>query len=146
MMCFMKERFLFSLPSPGAGKRRAWQAIDSSKGPPRGRLTGTDATGMNPGKSRKGPCSEVVSSQQHLGDPTAGLHHGEHILGGIGTEVHEHRAVLELACLAQGGLHVLGRSEEHTSELQSPCNLVCRLLLEKKKKLCTGVVHATRSS
>src|SRR5205807_3804961 len=27
------------------------------------------------------------------------------------------------------------RSEEHTSELQSPCNLVCRLLLEKKKRL-----------
>src|SRR5256885_4625616 len=27
------------------------------------------------------------------------------------------------------------RSEEHTSELQSPCNLVCRLLLEKKKKM-----------
>src|SRR3989454_3843528 len=35
-----------------------------------------------------------------------------------------------------GDVHVLlalGRSEEHTSELQSPCNLVCRLLLEKKK-------------
>src|SRR5256885_3121799 len=33
------------------------------------------------------------------------------------------------------GIHgVLHRSEEHTSELQSPCNLVCRLLLEKKKK------------
>src|SRR5256885_10752403 len=30
---------------------------------------------------------------------------------------------------------VAGRSEEHTSELQSPCNLVCRLLLEKKKQL-----------
>src|SRR5256885_9902014 len=29
------------------------------------------------------------------------------------------------------------RSEEHTSELQSPCNLVCRLLLEKKKRLDT---------
>src|SRR5256885_12697515 len=29
---------------------------------------------------------------------------------------------------------VCWRSEEHTSELQSPCNLVCRLLLEKKKK------------
>src|SRR2546426_9290403 len=28
----------------------------------------------------------------------------------------------------------IARSEEHTSELQSPCNLVCRLLLEKKKK------------
>src|SRR2546426_6348916 len=31
-------------------------------------------------------------------------------------------------------LPIDGRSEEHTSELQSPCNLVCRLLLEKKKK------------
>src|SRR3989454_5975188 len=30
--------------------------------------------------------------------------------------------------------HYRHRSEEHTSELQSPCNLVCRLLLEKKKK------------
>src|SRR5256885_3340036 len=30
--------------------------------------------------------------------------------------------------------HRRARSEEHTSELQSPCNLVCRLLLEKKKK------------
>src|SRR5256885_6653061 len=30
------------------------------------------------------------------------------------------------------------RSEEHTSELQSPCNLVCRLLLEKKKKIVTA--------
>src|SRR2546426_12357457 len=29
---------------------------------------------------------------------------------------------------------LLARSEEHTSELQSPCNLVCRLLLEKKKE------------
>src|SRR5256885_12232850 len=35
------------------------------------------------------------------------------------------------------------RSEEHTSELQSPCNLVCRLLLEKKKKKNTtcNIVH-----
>src|SRR2546426_8573923 len=32
------------------------------------------------------------------------------------------------------GERELRRSEEHTSELQSPCNLVCRLLLEKKKK------------
>src|SRR2546426_5249243 len=31
------------------------------------------------------------------------------------------------------------RSEEHTSELQSPCNLVCRLLLEKKKKKTESV-------
>src|SRR5256885_3367809 len=40
----------------------------------------------------------------------------------------------ELAALEGGGAHPRERSEEHTSELQSPCNLVCRLLLEKKKK------------
>src|SRR5256885_6238547 len=33
------------------------------------------------------------------------------------------------------------RSEEHTSELQSPCNLVCRLLLEKKKKKYVVAFH-----
>ena len=34
----------------------------------------------------------------------------------------------------------LARSEEHTSELQSPCNLVCRLLLEKKKKKIKNIL------
>src|SRR5256885_3801250 len=33
------------------------------------------------------------------------------------------------------------RSEEHTSELQSPCNLVCRLLLEKKKTHITAAIR-----
>src|SRR2546426_8754776 len=49
----------------------------------------------------------------------------------------EHRRVehrLHQQVLRRLGLQVLERSEEHTSELQSPCNLVCRLLLEKKKK------------
>src|SRR5256885_13331319 len=36
--------------------------------------------------------------------------------------------------LVHGVFVNLARSEEHTSELQSPCNLVCRLLLEKKKQ------------
>src|SRR5256885_12376501 len=34
------------------------------------------------------------------------------------------------------------RSEEHTSELQSPCNLVCRLLLEKKNKHHQSTAHS----
>src|SRR2546426_8548721 len=41
------------------------------------------------------------------------------------------------------------RSEEHTSELQSPCNLVCRLLLEKKKHDKPSLMnqsHSTRTS
>src|SRR5256885_12899872 len=37
---------------------------------------------------------------------------------------------------------LIERSEEHTSELQSPCNLVCRLLLEKKNKTLT--THTTQ--
>src|SRR2546426_1954076 len=48
------------------------------------------------------------------------------------------RAITGLLPLRRGrieldGERVDGRSEEHTSELQSPCNLVCRLLLEKTK-------------
>src|SRR5256885_10890693 len=38
-----------------------------------------------------------------------------------------------LAMIAHSAFDLTARSEEHTSELQSPCNLVCRLLLEKKK-------------
>src|SRR5256885_15756965 len=46
---------------------------------------------------------------------------------GLGHEAAAQRALVVL--VLDGG----ARSEEHTSELQSPCNLVCRLLLEKKK-------------
>src|SRR2546426_5561855 len=42
-------------------------------------------------------------------------------------------SIRDLARRADSLGHV--RSEEHTSELQSPCNLVCRLLLEKKKQI-----------
>src|SRR5688500_20023935 len=38
------------------------------------------------------------------------------------------------------------RSEEHTSELQSPCNLVCRLLLEKNIYVCSRRGHSTYSA
>src|SRR5438876_8865246 len=45
---------------------------------------------------------------------------------------------------ARAGVAVLAtRSEEHTSELQSPVHLVCRLLLEKKKQKTTGCIHQT---
>src|SRR5256885_5739371 len=42
--------------------------------------------------------------------------------------------------------YVVVRSEEHTSELQSPCNLVCRLLLEKKKNSgsCVSIITPAR--
>src|SRR5690348_17453172 len=41
--------------------------------------------------------------------------------------------IQSLIAVSTGGITGLGRSEEHTSELQSPVHLVCRLLLEKKK-------------
>src|SRR5256885_15283771 len=47
----------------------------------------------------------------------------------------EGRILLGGARLTGGVFDRAPRSEEHTSELQSPCNLVCRLLLEKKKKI-----------
>src|SRR5437016_10128600 len=40
----------------------------------------------------------------------------------------------------------IGRSEEHTSELQSLTNLVCRLLLEKKKEIYTPTEHSNNAS
>src|SRR5205807_2803793 len=58
-------------------------------------------------------------------------------LGNLRVTLSELRSALgrEGARLQSPDRHTLGldlRSEEHTSELQSPCNLVCRLLLEKK--------------
>src|SRR5256885_12229831 len=50
---------------------------------------------------------------------------------------HRHQLLLQRWPIRHGLRRFSARrSEEHTSELQSPCNLVCRLLLEKKKK-CT---------
>src|SRR5256885_11022044 len=55
----------------------------------------------------------------------------------------ERREAVQERRPGQGGAH--SRSEEHTSELQSPCNLVCRLLLEKKK-IARLLVHKTQLS
>src|SRR5256885_1395170 len=52
-----------------------------------------------------------------------------------------------MSMLASDGLtYDAPRAEEHTSELQSPCNLVCRLLLEKKKKKYNMYLHAKTKS
>src|SRR2546426_6722931 len=50
----------------------------------------------------------------------------------FGDPRHARKPIAEIPVVERTQL--LERSEEHTSELQSPCNLVCRLLLEKKKK------------
>src|SRR5256885_8133444 len=55
-------------------------------------------------------------------------------------ESRPHRRSCPLGANARIG-EVQQRSEEHTSELQSPCNLVCRLLLEKKKHSRSPPAH-----
>src|SRR5256885_11861739 len=64
---------------------------------------------------------------QHHGD-------GREVLGAVGDLLVDLGVDGDAAGVGdQQGVAVGRRSEEHTSELQSPCNLVCRLLLEKKK-------------
>src|SRR5260370_15258744 len=58
----------------------------------------------------------------------------------IGAASHQHRALR--AKRKRQRIHQ-GRSEEHTSELQSHLNLVCRLLLEKKKKRYWYLPHSS---
>src|SRR2546426_8852746 len=60
----------------------------------------------------------------------------EHLGAIVRTVDGTSRAIIYTVVNAKPGAPrtIVGRSEEHTSELQSPCNLVCRLLLEKKKK------------
>src|SRR5256885_16818694 len=70
--------------------------------------------------------TEIYTLSLHDALPIChGVHH-EQPLGGADRRVDVahfgHESLIDM------------RSEEHTSELQSPCNLVCRLLLEKKKK------------
>src|SRR5688500_19972555 len=61
---------------------------------------------------------------------------GDGLVGDIEQQRHGNggQHVLDVEAAAQPRLE-LDRSEEHTSELQSPCNLVCRLLLEKKNNV-----------
>src|SRR2546426_267831 len=72
----------------------------------------------------------------------AALSSGKHVItANKGPVVYHYRRLKELARTQGLGFRYEGtRSEEHTSELQSPCNLVCRLLLEKKKKQTTSTL------
>src|SRR5574337_1092870 len=75
--------------------------------------------------------------QRPLQRQPLGAREGRALAMGRGTQAtlgHQGVARLRRQGAERGGLGVeRGRSEEHTSELQSPLNLVCRLLLEKKK-------------
>src|SRR2546426_9064519 len=75
--------------------------------------------------------SEVVAVQGDV-EGAAGHQHALFLFDELGDPLGE---------LDAAPLDADERSEEHTSELQSPCNLVCRLLLEKKKRYISRRVH-----
>src|SRR6266446_5347834 len=77
-----------------------------------------------PGRER----GQAAALRQHVGALADRPHHVHHLAPRTRTP---HRLDLVVRLVERR------RSEEHTSELQSPCNLVCRLLLEKKKKKTT---------
>src|SRR3989454_2241675 len=83
--------------------------------------------------------TEIYTLSLHDALPICGAAHALLLLVGLlalqGPARVQQPAVQLL--LAPDGL-LIERSEEHTSELQSPCNLVCRLLLEKKKHVLTA--------
>src|SRR2546426_6153839 len=89
--------------------------------------------------------STTLSRSRLLGlDGELQPHHEEEVRGlapdrnrlslGVREFVRVERAQGCTRCTIERVSEYESRSEEHTSELQSPCNLVCRLLLEKKKK------------
>src|SRR5256885_5446466 len=81
-----------------------------------------------PPRSTLFPYTTLFRSAVRGSDADASLYWMIRMLDGGGDPLYVGRRVVRMA-IEDIGL----RSEEHTSELQSPCNLVCRLLLEKKK-------------
>src|SRR5256885_12887908 len=85
-----------------------------------------------PPRSTLFPYTTLFRSAHHFGgDIRVEVERGDH------GHRRPHRRPDGAQEVALAVLEPLGRSEEHTSELQSPCNLVCRLLLEKKKRPST---------
>src|SRR5258708_25547780 len=84
---------------------------------------------------------KVVSIRKGYGSEAYLFANGSMIMLASGTQTSDHGDTLHMAVIDEAWAQrdeTIERSEEHTSELQSPDHLVCRLLLEKKK--------ATRSS
>src|SRR5256885_8671421 len=85
--------------------------------------------------------ARVASHSAH--PSTRSFPHGPpfHARDGICSHRPPHPWIVPAGVLRQRTPAPAIRSEEHTSELQSPCNLVCRLLLEKKKTVKHLIAH-----
>src|SRR5256885_7249834 len=81
---------------------------------------------------------DVLQSRLRRAERRFPLHKTRHERPGVIIALHEH---VHHFAVSMNAAKDDFRSEEHTSELQSPCNLVCRLLLEKKKLAVPTSVH-----
>src|SRR2546427_158846 len=107
--------------SPGRSLRSTMERMTRSAikaGPVAGASCGSDMAassgrGRNAARAQRGHHPVHAAADQHAEEPAVGAPPDRQQAGEVGQD---------------------GRSEEHTSELQSQSNLVCRLLLEKKKK------------
>src|SRR5256885_5457368 len=90
---------------------------------------------------RRPPRSTLFPYTTLFRSDVAGPHHKRHVSGTARLYAVARAEPAPSAATHRAGVPIASkRSEEHTSELQSPCNLVCRLLLEKKKK--TSILSA----
>src|SRR5690554_7568957 len=98
-----------------------------------------------PPRSTLFPYTTLFRSDQQIGriahDLTAFLAHDRGEARGIEAASARHAARSSVPACAS--IIAMNRSEEHTSELQSRPHLVCRLLLEKKKKLISNALAAS---
>src|SRR5256885_10792346 len=79
----------------------------------------------------------LTAHRQRLVQPTGAVH--ERARESVGGDDALTDLVTDKHLIAREVHQAVERSEEHTSELQSPCNIVCRLLLEKKKLRVTAL-------
>src|SRR5256885_11331273 len=93
-----------------------------------------------PPRSTLFPYTTPFRSGEGAADAATGAGHENGLVADIHSAVTPVILEFESGLASRRGAGPSGgarRSEEHTSELQSPCNLVCRLLLEKKKHITT---------
>src|SRR5260370_11115848 len=93
----------------------------------RGRIVGMEPEGEVVAVRAQVPMSEMLTYESSLRSMTGGR-------GGYSMEFSHYEEVPSQLAEKVVAAHRAERSEEHTSELQSHFNIVCRLLLEKKKK------------
>src|SRR5256885_4654370 len=93
-----------------------------------------------PPRSTLFPYTTLFRSTDNLNAISAVVLGGTSLFGGVGTVLMSAVGAF-IPTVLQNGLVIKSvqpfwqeRSEEHTAELQSPCNIVCRLLLEKRKQ------------